>query len=165
MCLIGGISESILKSYTKKTGGAQTILKGIDARFWEDVEKMSLDIRKGFFWGSKDNPNTGSINNKYFKSEDAGFQSWCADMWALNFSLWKRGIVTDITPELEFSWGTDSLKTYLEKPIYHNAGVTRNHEGLFYKSDWQIQSPIGVHHAIKPDTASFMYAKAIADVK
>lgn len=159
MAEIGGISREIIQSYDRRTGGAQSILKGIDSEYWADVEKMSLDIRRAFYFGIQ-----GSINQRYFGHENDGFQSWCADMWALNFALWKRGIKTDITPDLTFSWATDSAQTYKEKPIYHNAGAT-GQPGIFYKGAWMGASPVGQTLTVDPNTASFYYVQAISEVK
>lgn len=160
LACIGGIKVDKIKEYTGKTGGAQCILKNVDAKFWEDVENQVLLIRKAFSYNVKD-----SVNRIYFKSEAAGFQSWCADMWALNFALWKRGKVTDVTKELDFSWATDSYETYLQKPIYHNAGATRDKPELFYKGNWIDKSPIGEDITTKVGSASEQYVKAIKDVK
>ena len=157
---IGNVTVDIIKSYTGKTGGAQYILKGIDGDFWRDVERQVIEIRKVFKYGI---PN--SINTKYFKSEAEGFQSWCADMWAVNMALWSRNKITDVTPELDFSWATDAATTYHRKPIMHNAGATKNHPGLFYKGDWIDKSPIGKNHAVKKDSASWFYVQAISEVK
>ncbi len=171
---IGGVTVDILKAYTGKTGGAQCILKMVDADFWADVEKQCLDIRKAFTHKTANNVAktaenmrilANSINTKYFPTEEAGFQSWCADMWALNMALWKRGKVTDITKELDFSWATNDMETYNKKPIYHNAGATRDTPQLFYKGDWKGKSPIGADVPPPPEnTASYMYWKAIQEV-
>lgn len=160
LCDIGGISVEQMKSYTGKTGGAQYILKGINGDFWRDVEDMCIKIRKNFTYGQ---PN--SINTKYFKDENSGFQSWCADMWAVNMSLWKRNKVTDITKELDFSWATDSESTYLKKPIFHNAGATGTTKDIFYKNKWINTSPFGVVHTVRRDSASWYYVQAINDVQ
>lgn len=159
---IGGISLETIKNYDKKTGGAQTILRNLDSSFWKDVERMCLDIRKSFSWGQ---PN--SINSLYFNSENEGFQSWCADMWALNFAQWKRGQETNITKELDFSWATDSLETFKKKPIFHNAGALKNNgKGLFYKGDWINKSPINQNLLLPPiNTASREYVLSIMEVK
>jgi hypothetical protein len=156
---IGNVSVETIKSYTGKTGGAQCILKMADADFWADIEKQVIEIRKAFFFGVE-----GSINKKYFPSEAAGFQSWCADMWALNMALWSRGKVTDVTPELDFSWATDTLETFQKKPIYHNAGATRQTPHLFHKGSWIEKSPIGKPIHSRADTASAEYVKAIQEV-
>lgn len=158
---IGEIPKEIIQAYSGNTGGAQCLLKGIDSDFWKDVETKCLYIRKEFSHGQ-----TNSINTKYFPSESAGFQSWCADMWALNFSLWKRHISTNITKDLAFSWATDSMKTYNERPIYHNAGATGETNNIFHKGSWIEKSPIGKDIPLPPDTsASRIYVEAIKQVK
>jgi len=159
---IGSISVDTIEKYDKKTGGAQTILRNIDSQFWQDVEDMCLEIRKSFTYGQPD-----SINSRFFPNENAGFQSWCADMWALNFAQWKRGQETNITKELDFSWATDSMETFEKKPIFHNAGALPNNtEGVFYKGKWITASPIGKNLPLPPkNKASRMYVLAINEVE
>ena len=157
---IGRTTVETFREYTGRTGGAQYILKGIDGDFWRDVERQVILIRRAFFHGVE-----GSINNTYFPSEAAGFQSWCADMWAVNMALWNRGKVTDVTPLLDFSWATDGVDTYERKPIYHNAGATGAQPGVFFKGHFINKSPIGRKHAVKKESASWYYVKAIEDVK
>lgn len=160
MADIGNVTVDTFKQYVDKTGGAQCILKGVDSEFWEDVERQCLEIRKKFFFGIPD-----SINKKYFESENKGFQSWCADMWALNMALWSRGKKTDITPLLDFSWATNDYETFLRKPIFHNAGATASSVDLFYKGNWINKSPIGEKLTVKAGTASEQYVLAIQEVK
>lgn len=163
---IGGVTRQVIKSYNNKTGGAQCILKGIDSEFWGDIENQVLRIRHEFYWGYPHRPNIGSVNHRYFKNEQEGFQSWCADMWALNFSLWKRGKVTDVTPELDFSWASDSKDIYLQKPIYHNAGATGTQPGVFYKGAWINKSPLNQKDiSASPTSASWYYVQAIKEVQ
>lgn len=157
---IGNIPIEVIQSYTNKTGGAQCILKEVDSAFWSDVERQCIEIRKAFWFNS---PN--SINKKYFESENKGFQSWCADMWALNMALWSRGKITNVTPLLDFSWATSSIEEFNKKPIYHNAGATKDKSELFYKGDWIHKSPIGQVIITKPNSASEQYIKAIQEVK
>lgn len=156
---IGNVDTNTFINYKGKTGGAQCLLKNVDSKFWEDVEKQCIEIRKAFAFGQ---PN--SINTKYFISENAGFQSWCADMWAVNMALWSRGRETNVTKELDFSWATDTAETYLKKPIFHNAGATGNQSGIFYKGSWINRSPIGKKHIVSDKSASFYYVKTIEEV-
>lgn len=162
---IGKVSVDTIKSYTGKTGGAQYVLKGIDSDFWKDVKQQCYGIRDKFYRGSDIHPRKNTINYKYFSSEAEGFQSWCADMWAVNFALWNRGKITDITPELDFSWATDSEETYLKKPIYHNAGANGKQPGIFYKGKWILTSPVGKIIIVKQDSASKYYIQAIKEVQ
>lgn len=152
---IGGITKDTIQSYDKNSGGAQYMLKQIDSEFWADVEKDCLAIRKYLL----------EINKTYFPSESAGFQSWCADMWAVNFNLWKRGKVTQTTAELDFSWATDAAATFHKKPIFHNAGVTATNKMLFYKGNWIDKSPIGKNIRVSRAFASYHYVEAIKKVK
>lgn len=152
---IGEVSVETIKSYSGKTGGAQYILKNIDSSFWKDVFEKALKIRKYLYY------NTDGINKKYFKSENDGFQSWCADMWAVNFSLWKRGIKTDIHPELDFCWTTDLSKKWFEKKIFHNAGGVK--KGMFNKLDpiWTTTSPIGKNISVLSYYANYHYVELL----
>lgn len=158
---IGGITVETIKSYTGKTGGAQTILRNLDSEFWEDVERQCIEIRTKFSYHIEN-----SVNKKYFENESKGFQSWCADMWALNFAQWKRGMVTDTTPLLDFSWASDSYDTYLKKPIFHNAGALPTNRDVFYKGAWINKSPIGEDIPLPAENkASRAYVLAIKEVK
>jgi hypothetical protein len=163
MCSIGGISKEILQSYTGKTGGAQYILRGIDHTFWGDVYSISLEIRKKFTHTTVLPNNIDSVNTKYFKDENSGFQSWCADMWAVNFALWKRGIKTDVHKELDFTWAVDKAEKWFENKIYHDAGATQ--KGIFNKGAWKNDSPIGKNVGTLQSFASKYYVEAINKVK
>lgn len=157
---IGGVSVETIKSYDGNTGGAQYILKNIDYKFWQEVEHSCLAIRKSLAYMVH-----GSINQRYFNSENEGFQSWCADMWAVNFALWKRGLKTSTTPLLDFSWVHDDVETYQKKPIYHNAGAKLDQDHVFVKNKYYITSPIGQEITIPNNTASYYYVEAIKAVK
>jgi hypothetical protein len=119
------------------------------------VEEDCLKIRKFLM---------RDVNLKYFRSENEGFQSWCADMWAVNFNLWKRGIETKVTEALDFSWATDHIDSFHRKPIYHNAGATSGSKNIFYKGAWISKSPIGQKLSVSQNFASAEYVKAIEQV-
>lgn len=157
---IGNITNHIFRMHEGNTGGAQYVLKNIDGDFWRDVERMCIEIRKAFTYGQPD-----SINTRAFKSEDAGFQSWCADMWAMNMALWSRDRPVETTPQLDFSWATDSAETYHSKPIMHNAGATGTQPGVFYKGAWIKTSPLPHAKSLtaKKDSASWFYLQAIKE--
>jgi len=156
---IGGITTDIIKLYRGKTGGAQYLFKNIDSEFWQDVEDTTIKIRNYLYFGS------GGVNSKYFPHENAGFQSWCADMWAVNFCLWKRGIPTDVTNQLAFSWATDRAEEFTKKPIFHNAGATHLSKGLFWKAGWKNTSPIDKNISVSKNFCSWYYVEAMKEVK
>lgn len=95
------------------SGGAQYLLKNIDAQFWQDVFtgciKVILNLR--------------SVNRRFFESEDKGFQSWCADMWSILFNLWRKEYKTNCPWEMEFCWATDPVGKWDQVQIYHDAGA------------------------------------------
>lgn len=159
---MGGVSVNKIRSQADNTGGAQYILKNaIDFSFWEDIELQCLKIRNAFFWQIPD-----SVNRIYFKNEAEGFQSWCADMWAINFALWKRGVKTQVTKELDFSWATDDMETYLRKPIFHNAGASATSKDVFHKGSYILKSPLYQNLPLPPENkASRIYVQAINEVK
>lgn len=124
-----GISREIAEANNDHSGGAQYILKNIDADFWKDVKQDCIKIRI----------TLQAINKQYFASEDKGFQSWCADMWAVLWNLWKREMVTRNAKELEFSWASDQMPKVDKLGIFHNAGITSDIMGetpCFYKGKY-----------------------------
>lgn len=110
------------------SGGAQYLLKNIDAEFWHQVFlgciKVLLNLR--------------GVNRRFFESENKGFQSWCADMWSVLFTLWTNGYSTACPWEMDFCWATDPIGKWDQVQIYHDAGATsRNHDKaiLFHKRE------------------------------
>jgi hypothetical protein len=122
-----GISREICEKNNLHSGGAQYLLKNINASFWEKVLKDCLLIRKYLM----------SVNSKFFKSEDTGFQSWCSDMWAVLWNLWINS-ETKVVPELNFSWATDPISRLNRTSILHNAGIT-GEEMSNYKAFYKIK--------------------------
>jgi hypothetical protein len=129
--------------------GAQYILKNIDEHFWKDVENDSENLFTNI---------TKLSNDK--KKEDPDYhtlQIWCADMWALLWNIWKRGYETKCHTDLQFSWSTSSEKDYYNHNIMHNAGVTSDEDGLFYKAKYIRTLPYNLNLNIKDNTASKKY--------
>jgi hypothetical protein len=111
---IVGLEKQLIVDNYSNTGGAQYLLKNIDARYWDFVQTHSLEIRLYL----------QSVNKKFFESESKGFQSWCADMWAVLWGLWAREDETRVVPEMSFGWAPDKKDSLIKYPILHNAGLT-----------------------------------------
>lgn len=115
-----GISKKTVIENESVTGGAQYILKNIDPKFWSDVLDACLFIRL----------HTRAFNQRFFSGanpnevENNGFQSWCADMWAVLWNLWKRGKITKTPNELDFTWGDAPIEKAEGRFIHHQAGRT-----------------------------------------
>ena len=140
VCNIVGIDKKIVIDNNNNTGGVQYILKNIDADFWKKVESDVLKIRMYF----------QQVNKIYFKNENDGVQSWCADLWAVQFNLWYRNLETKVVKELDFAWATEPIEKLNSCTIYHNAGVTgkyMNDIPYFYKGAYHTgQNPLLDEH-------------------
>jgi hypothetical protein len=126
-----GISREICEKNNENSGGAQYLLKNIDGEYWKKVYKDCLIIRKYLL----------DINRRFFKDENAGFQSWCSDMFSVLWNLWYREAETKIVPELDFSWASDPIEKIQTTSIYHNAGITgdlSNGYPAFYKGKYHL---------------------------
>ena len=124
-----GTDRATCEKNNLHSGGAQYFLKNIDGAFWKKVTNDCLIIRTYL----------QKINREFFKNEDAGFQSWCADMWAVLWNVWMRDIETKVVPELEFSWASDPITKLERTTIYHNAGIVGDHANgypAFYKGKY-----------------------------
>jgi len=109
-----GINREIAETNNFNSGGAQYLLKNLDSSFWLKVMKDCITIRKYLQW----------INKLYFESEAKGFQSWCADMWAVLWNLWALNKQTKVVKDLDFAWASNP-KTILDNyTILHNAGLS-----------------------------------------
>jgi len=108
-----GISREEAEEKDKDSGGAQYLLKNIDAAFWSKVMNDCILIRSYL----------QKTNKEFFESENKGFQSWCADMWAVLWNLWVREKEVKVIEEMGFSWAPDSIEKLKTHPILHNAGI------------------------------------------
>lgn len=126
-----GISREIAEKYNDHSGGAQYLLKNIDAEFWKKVFNNTLYIRQYLL----------TVNKEFFKDENTGFQSWCSDMWGVLWTIWFREQETKVIPELNFAWATDSIEKLNTYTILHNAGVSSkfmDNVPYFYKGAYHL---------------------------
>ena len=124
-----GISREEAVEKDKDSGGAQYLLKNIDAAFWSKVMNDCILIRSYL----------QRINKEFFENENKGFQSWCADMWAVLWNLWVREKEVKVIDEMGFSWAPDPITKLETHPILHNAGITGTHMdgyACFYKGKY-----------------------------
>lgn len=99
-------------------GGAQYLLKDIDSAFWEEVKDACIKIRSFLM-----EMNLHFMKGKSsLERETNGWQSWCADMWAIQFILWKNKKTILCPPQMDFSWSTDEISNWGKRTIYHDAG-------------------------------------------
>lgn len=124
-----GITRDVCEANNDHSGGAQYLLKNITWNFWDNVMSHCLFIKTYL----------GNVNKQFFENESKGFQSWCADMWAVLWNIWLRGQETKVIPEMEFSWSSDPIAKLQRTGILHNAGIVGNTQGdipTFYKGNY-----------------------------
>lgn len=124
-----GISRETAEANNNHSGGAQYLLKNVDGDFWSKVMNDCIIIRTYL----------QKVNREFFKDENSGYQSWCADMWSVLWNLWFREQETKVVPELDFAWATDPLSKLDSHTIFHNAGITgteMNGYPCFYKGKY-----------------------------
>ena len=123
-----GITREIAEANVENSGGAQYLLKNVDSSFWSKVMNDCILIRTYL----------QKINREFFENENKGFQSWCADMWAVLWNLWLREQETKVVPELTFAWASDPISKLKTTNILHNAGIVSNNMGhpCFYKGNY-----------------------------
>lgn len=160
-----GINREICVANNLNSGGAQYLLKNTDDAFWSKVMNDCIIIRTYLL----------KVNREFFKDENSGFQSWCADMFAVLWNLWLRDQETRVVPELNFAWSTDPIDRLQETTILHNAGiVSENGNGYpaFYKGKYHMGSnPIVDPHldvVLKDETSkkhcTWFYAKKLKEL-
>jgi hypothetical protein len=154
MCKIIGINSLIPKLMNSNSGGAQYILKYIDAEYWEKVEKDSEQLYY----------QITQLNNQKKAADPSHheLQIWCADMWAVLWNGWLRESETKVIPEMDFSWATDPIRRWEETTIFHNAGVVGVGD-KFYKGIYQNILPYNIEDSFNKDYCSSLYFNEIKE--
>jgi hypothetical protein len=150
------MDEKTIQDNELNSIGAQYLMKGIDATFWDGVERDSERLFKEI-----------TELNKEKKLKDPQYhelQIWCADMWAVLWNGWKMGYKTICHENLEFSWATSPKNSWNTFNIFHNAGVVNSETGLFYKAYYMNKLPYNENLNIKEGTTSYEYWKLIQRV-
>jgi hypothetical protein len=133
MADIVNVNKQYVIEQEKNSGGAQYLLKNVPIEFWKkvyyDAENLYRLVTHQIEKDKKDNPSMHEI------------QIWCADMWAVLWNLWFWDKAVEVTKKLSFSWATSGSTDWDRYPIFHNAGVTGDHDGLFYKGKFQLALP------------------------
>lgn len=137
-------------------GGAQYLLKNINSQFWTDCFNASCEIKLYLEGINQIFMKGGSKQEK----ENNGFQSFCADMWAVLFTLIAKNRPIQAPKELDFAWSCDRIERLETTSILHNAGITSDAKvrvafeklpdgtnkfedcPLFYKGAYNDKSPL-----------------------
>jgi hypothetical protein len=161
-----GITREQGEKYKNDSGGAQYLLKDLNWRYWDKVMIDCIIIRNYL----------QRVNKEFFANENKGFQSWCADMWAVLWNIWFNNKETKVIPEMGFCWSTDPITKFKDFPILHNAGVTGKfmngnpyffkgsyHEGLDPTEDVHLESVL--KNAVTKTKCNWYYANELKKLK
>lgn len=167
MCSIIGVNKNQVENINLDSGGAQYILKGVNAKFWEkvenDCEKLYTYLQSSIpYWAEKFSQKSGQPVSNYHE-----IQSWCSDMWCVLWNGLLLGKKVKVVPEMDFSWATDSYETFKARKIFHNAGITEgNRETYFYKGDYIYKSPLEFNFEyVNKDSGSRGYVEEMMNYK
>lgn len=137
-----GINRKICEANNHKTGAAQYLLKNIDEKFWLDVFSSCIKIKAYL----------ADINRRFFPSEDAGFQSWCSDIWATVWTLWGKGVQVETPDDMNFAWATQWASEWDNNSMYHDASATSD---ILHKDGGEYRTFFKRGNKIKIGTLEF----------
>jgi hypothetical protein len=127
-----GITTECIECNEENSGGGQYLIKKTDWMVWEKIYMDCTPLYDQMVDYQRRFPiNPGEI------------QFWTAEMWSLLWNLWYFGKETKVVKDLDFSWATDSIPIYEQRPILHMAGVTSDMKTTkFYKGDFINVNPL-----------------------
>lgn len=147
MCTIIGVSPDEVTNNDNNAGGAQYIMKNINAEFWKKI----YDDCEKLYTLMKDNESTG-------------VQCWIADMWTVFWNCLYLGHKVKIDKELDFCWPVDNIKRWSETNIFHNAGIPGDSVTHFSKITYQV-SPFNKDIHSNDDNCTYMYKNEIKETE
>jgi hypothetical protein len=164
LCDITGVKREIVESNENNSGGAQYLMKGVNASYWSDVKETCLNLYK--YMAEREEEERKTLTPEQLETYNP-IQKWCSDMWAVLWCAWKRGHQTKISRELGFSWGSSDHKEWDCHKIMHNAGVLeKDKDRKFFKGEFINKSPFDRDLSyVEPYSNSWHYAQAIEYAK
>lgn len=163
MCDIIGIDAKEVIQRENTSGGCQYYFASGLPDIFEDCEKQSEELYTKIKSELDQQLSKLTTNKAAYRQ----LQIWCADMWTLLWNIWKKGVDTEISQELSFSWGSSHRLEYEQHNIFHNAGVTHDKRSeKFYKADFNNVEPFYHDFSyINPDSNTIHYVEAIRAVE
>ena len=158
MCEIICIDENIPADNELNSGGAQYLMKNIDAAYWEKVEQDCVTLYQFFLDHLKLFPESHTYHP---------IQKWTADMWAVLWNGWYFKHEVKVVPEMEFAWPMQGLDMWEKCTILHNAGVvgeSADKEKYFFKGRYMSTTPYNIKlEDFKENTCSYKYVEEILE--
>ena len=150
MCDIVGISPEVIINNDSNAGGAQYLMKGLNANYWKKVYKDSEELYS----------HMKNTENLYQKK----IQIWTADMWSVFWNAIYFGYKVKINRKLNFCWAPWSKNMWDETYIFHNAGIFDNNTTDFCKIHYQ-NSPFYQELKVDEKNCTFNYVKEIKETE
>lgn len=147
-----GISLEEVIEQNDNSGGAQIYYKGIPNKvdYFKEIDELApqlYDLMR---------------NHPTYRDYEPTIQDWTAEMWAVLWLLWKRGVKTKVVDELDFTWATDNISKWDSAKMLHMAGITSTHKGKFYKGAYVGKSPFGESFDdVDPESICMKYVECI----
>lgn len=147
MAKVVGLCACTVRSRQDRSGGAQKLMKNLTKEYWQEVEEDSVNLYN-WLLQEKDNYGDSEIND---------IQIWTASMWSELWNAWKYGNEVVVPKEFDFAWATCPIEKWDLVSFYHNAGVTSDNNGLFFKARYINEFPYGKDLNISNNRCSYKY--------
>jgi len=152
MCDIVDVNSKDIEDIDDNAGGAQYLMKGVNAEFWKkvynDCEKLYIHMK----------------NTEHIYHPEHPIQSWTADMWAVLWNAIYYNQEVEINNELDFCWATDNINRWNETYIFHNAGIAGKSDTHFSKIEYQV-SPFKKDIIVNNDNCTYNYVQEIKETE
>lgn len=168
MCEIVGIDKNLVISNDANAGGAQYVMKNVNADYWDkvfwDSENLYHEITKMSNAIVAAEKTSTTLPGESPKKPYHPLQIWCADMWAVLWNGWYCGHEIEIHNDLDFAWASDSMDKWDKKYLFHNAGVPSENGKSFCKITYQV-SPFNKEINIDPNNIGIKFVEEIRETQ
>lgn len=153
MCSVVGLCACKVRSEKANSGGAQKLMKNVDAAYWTEVEEDAINL---YNWLLQEKDNYGD-------AERNDIQIWTASMWSELWNAWKAKHKVIVPKEFNFCWATDHVDKWDIHAFFHNAGVMNAKGGMFFKGDFMHNHPYGIDFTPDPIRCSSKYFEIVQE--
>lgn len=139
MCGVVGIPVETVYENDSNVGGAQYLLRKVDAGFWGKIERDSEALF--VLIENYNNQRRAPVTNGNVPPR-ATVDAWYADMWAMLWNLWLLDYSTNPHSELDFCWAHNHIREWDRTKILHYTGhIDKNDREKFRKANYCHHSP------------------------
>ncbi|AZA90963.1 Uncharacterised protein [Chryseobacterium nakagawai] len=142
MAHVVGINVELIIENDKEVGGAQYMLKLVDAGFWDKLESDSEKLYSVIQQINHDKWEREYETHKVSRLNVKIIDPWLSDMWGLLWNLWLIGKKVEVREELHFSWINSTLEEWEKNAILHYTGSPENNTTkIFQKGKYITYAP------------------------